>query len=257
MKKLILIPILMLFILSVVQASIYSGNLPADYISNNKPLSFFSIFKPLTIVNGGLCDTSPDATGMFSTYRYVHCTDNDGTYNSISGCAVNFYDGSWKTIGSYSELNAGAKVLAPTNAVYWERYNCRATEGYTCTDYEDAGCGASNCADNEMLRERTCSGNVPSGEKLSTCIWQTECKVQTCFLTHSEWGDCIDGARYRTMVDPDQDCRTETQKQACNGNLVVPDNPIEPSKPSFDFMAVGIALLLIGGLYFGYKKVIK
>ena len=193
------------------------GNLPVDYIQMRTA-------KQLRMVNDGLCGTVPDDAGTttYSGFR-VYCTGKNGVTSGLDGCAVKFYDSKYKEV-AHREISPELYTPAPANAVFWERYNCY-SQPYTCSDYQSEGCGERgtyvNCADDQMLRVRSCPG-APSSVDTERCVAWYDCRAEEnhCDYHVSAWSDCANGVQTRIITQVD--CENYEDTQSCVINC---DNP--------------------------------
>ena len=208
--------VVLLMIFSSFAYAEQQGNLPIT--SEDRYSNFVDLAKELRVFQGGLCQDLPDDSGTPDPelgYR-VWCTGPNGVTSDMTGCVVLFFDSSWRVIRE-DTLNPGENTReAPTNAAYWQRYNCF-EEQYICTDFDSKGCGKSGsyavCNDNEMLRVRECSG-APSSIETERCIPWTICVgTKTCEYFSSNWGACEDGKQSRYIVT--ESCEEYTDYQDC------------------------------------------
>jgi len=210
-------------IISSIAYATQQGNLPIT--SDDRYSNFVSLAKELRVFQGGLCQDLPDDQGTPSIdlgYR-VWCTGPTGVTDDMTGCVVLFFDSSWRVIRE-DTLNPGENTkAAPSNAAYWQRYNCYTVQ-YTCSDFASKGCGKSGkyavCDDDEMLRVRTCQ-NAPSSIETERCIpWTTCTGVDTCDYKSTNWGTCTDGKQSRTITT--ESCETYKDYQDCTLNCFHP-----------------------------------
>ena len=209
---------LLLTLCSITALAEQQGNLPVDYFQKA------TFGKELRMVNDGLCTDLPDDAGTAEWYGYeVFCTGKTGVTTSLKGCVVHWRY-SDRSLFKEDIIEPGEKAIAPDDAAYWERYNCYTQTEYTCEDYESEGCGESgkyaDCDSDEMLRVRTCSGNVPDSVETERCIGWYECFEENCNVQYSDWSSCNEGTQYRTVTEAD--CSEYKDYQDCSVNCKSP-----------------------------------
>ena len=206
----IFLSVLLLISMAAFGVAEQQGNLPVDYIQMRTA-------KQLRMVNDGLCGSVPDDAGTttYSGFR-VYCTGKNGVTSDLDGCAVKFYDSKYNEIAD-REIDPSKYTAAPSDAVFWERYNCF-IQSYSCTDYDSIGCGDRgdyrNCNDDEMLRARSCPG-APSSVDTERCVPWYDCREEDehCDYDVSAWGECINGIQSRIITQVD--CVKYEDTQSC------------------------------------------
>ena len=189
------------------------GNLPIDFVQSQTSKN-----SKLTMVGGGLCGYSPEDAGTVTNPIFL--CQSRYSYNSFTGCVVQYFDSSWKKIQEIT-LQPGESFVAPFTASYWQSFSCF-KESYTCTPFQNAGCGEEGhfvvCDDDEMLRTRSCEGATTVTER---CVPWDECSVKEKCSFNEEYGDCEGGLQKITLRY--SDCSTENFYQSCSVSCHDPD----------------------------------